>query len=278
VFEYVSREPGGETGRFVESIWFARGQITGVRERIAPTGSTVAAVVLGDPIRQTPDGAAEAVVADTGFLIGPHDRPIVNEPLGQTYCVGLVTTPVGCRPALGLAPAALRGHVVDLLTVWPRAVAVRRALLNCQTPDEALDLLSATLNRPEPFDVKAFERCEAAVAMVSVDPTRPVGDIAAELGVSHGHLDRQFTDQVGLSPRTLARILRVRQLLETIDVHGSVSWAGKAAELGWSDQAHLIRDFKRHTGVTPSEYVAAQRSTYDRDVAAASAGFVPERM
>ena len=278
MFEYVSREPGGETGRFVESIWFARGQITGVRERIAPTGSTVAAVVLGDPIRQTPDGAAEAVVADTGFLIGPHDRPIVNEPLGQTYCVGLVTTPVGCRPALGLAPAALRGHVVDLLTVWPRAVAVRRALLNCQTPDEALDLLSATLNRPEPFDVKAFERCEAAVAMVSVEPTRPVGDIAAELGVSHGHLDRQFTDQVGLSPRTLARILRVRQLLETIDVHGSVSWAGKAAELGWSDQAHLIRDFKRHTGVTPSEYVAAQRSTYDRDVAAASAGFVPERM
>lgn len=278
VFEYVSREPRGETGRFVESIWFARGQITGVRERIAPTGSTVAAVVLGDPIRQTPDGAAEAVVADTGFLIGPHDRPIVNEPLGQTYCVGIVTTPVGCRPALGLAPAALRGRVVGLLTVWPRAVAVRWALLNCQTPDEALDLLSATLNRPEPFDVKAFERCEAAVAMVSVEPTRPVGDIAAELGVSHGHLDRQFTDQVGLSPRTLARILRVRQLLETIDVHGSVGWAGKAAELGWSDQAHLIRDFKRHTGVTPSEYVTAQRATYDRDVAAESAGFVPERM
>jgi methylphosphotriester-DNA--protein-cysteine methyltransferase len=62
--------------------------------------------------------------------------------------------------------------------------------------------------------------------------------------VSHGHLDRQFTDQVGLSPRTLARILRMRRLLEEIDVHGSVGWADKAAELGWSDQAHLIRDFK----------------------------------
>jgi hypothetical protein len=53
VFEYVPRRVGGETSRFVDWIWFARGRITGVRERIAPTGSTVAAVVLGDPIRQT---------------------------------------------------------------------------------------------------------------------------------------------------------------------------------------------------------------------------------
>jgi len=279
VLEYVSRGIGGETARFVESIWFARGHITGVRERIAPTGSTVAAIVLGDPIRQTPEGrASPALVADTGFLIGPHDRPIVNEPLGETYCVGIVTTPVGCRPALGLAPATLRGRVVDLLAAWPRADAVWRELLGCETAEAALDVVESALSQPEPFDRRAFERCESAVAHLSAEPSRPVADIAAELGVTHGHLDRQFTDQVGLSPRTLARILRMRRLLDSINVHGAVSWADKASELGWSDQAHLIRDFKRHTGVTPSEYITAQRSTYDPDVAAESAGFVPERM
>ncbi|MEV6492619.1 AraC family transcriptional regulator [Actinoplanes sp. NPDC051633] len=55
-----------------------------------------------------------------------------------------------------------------------------------------------------------------------------------------------------------------------------MGWADKATELGWFDQAHLIRDFKRHTGVTPSEYIAVQRSAYDRAEAAVSAGFVPE--
>ena len=272
----MPRRVGGKAGRFVEAVWFARGRILGVRERIAPTGSTVAAVVLGDPIRQTPVGEGAALVADTGFLIGPHDRPIVNEPLGETYCVGIVTTPVGCQPALGLAPAALRGRVVDLLRAWPRAAALRRELTNCRTPGEALDVVEETLRTPEPFDRNGFGRCEAAVRQLSAEPTRPVTDIAAALGVSHGHLDRQFTEQVGLSPRTLARILRMRRLLENIDVHGPVGWADKAAELGWSDQAHLIRDFKRHTGVTPSQYLAAQRSTYDRAEAAASAGFVPE--
>jgi AraC-like DNA-binding protein len=276
VFEYVPRRVGGEISRFVELVWFARGRITGARERIAPTGSTVAAVVLGDAIRQTPVGEGTALVTETGFLIGPHDRPIVNEPLGETFCVGIVTTPVGCRPAFGLAPATLRGRVVDLLQAWPRADALRRELTKCRTSAEALDVVEAILRTPEPFDRHAFARCEAAVRLLSAEPTRPVTDIAAGLGVSHGHLDRQFTEQVGLSPRTLARILRMRRLLEEIDVYGSVGWAGKAAELGWSDQAHLIRDFKRHTGVTPSQYLAAQRSTYDRAEAASSAGFVPE--
>lgn len=276
VFEYVSRRVAAESGRFVETVWFARGRITGVRESIAPTGSTVAAVVLGDPIQLTPEGKHSALVADTGFLIGPHDRPVTNEPAGETYCVGIVTTPVGCRPCFGLPPATLRGQVVPLLDVWPRAAALRSGMSRCGSPAQALDLVESTLGVPEPFGRNAFARCEAAVSELSADPSRSVADIAASLGITHGHLDRQFTQQVGLSPRTLARILRMRGLLEHIDVYASVGWAEKAVELGWFDQAHLIRDFKRHTGVTPSEYVSAQRSAYDPDEAAASAGFVPK--
>jgi hypothetical protein len=113
VFEYVPRRVEGETGRFVELIWFARGRITGARERIAPTGSTVAAVVLGDPIRQAPVGEGAALLAEERFLIGPHDRPIVNEPQGETFCVGIVTTPVGWDwwPFRSLLPFGLGGRI-----------------------------------------------------------------------------------------------------------------------------------------------------------------------
>jgi methylphosphotriester-DNA--protein-cysteine methyltransferase len=277
VFEYVTRKLRGEIGRFVELIWFARGRITGVSERIAPTGSTVAAVVLGDPMRLTPGGGGAPFTAETGFLIGPHDRPVVNEPQGETHCVGIVTSPVGCRPCFGLGPAGLRGRILDPMEAWPRAAALRIALSSCRSPAEALDVVESTLRTSEPFGGAALARCEAAVEALSANPARPVADIAAALGVSHGHLDRQFTEQVGLSPRTLARILRMRRLLERIDVYEPLAWADLAAELGWFDQAHLIRDFQRHTGVTPAEYVAAQRSTYARSEAAASPGFVPDR-
>lgn len=260
----------------MESVWFARGRIDYVSERIAPTGSTVAVVVLGDPIRETPgDGAGEPLVTDSGFLIGPHDRPVVNEPLGETYCVGVVSTPVGCEAVFGVKPATVRGRVADLLEVWPEAGSLRRALLERDAPDEMLDVVSAVLVDGLRVTSPAVERCERVVSLLEADPVRSIGVLAAQLGLSHGHLDKEFVEVVGLSPRALARILRLRALLAAVDVYGPVNWSALAAEFGWFDQSHFIRDFKRHTGVTPSAYVTSQRRSFTQDQAAP--GFVPGR-
>lgn len=273
-FEFTQRTPPRRLARYVESIWLARGQIPYMRERIAPTGSTVAGIVLGSPIRQTPQGLPP-FLAETGFLIGPHDRPLVNEPTAETYCLGVVTTPIGCRAVFGTDPRPLRGRVVDLLGAWPAARLLREDLQRSR--GDAEDLLACTeralLAGLDESD-GGLERCAAAVGLLQEAPARPIADIAAVLGVSHGHLDREFTRLVGLSPRTLARVLRVRRLLELIDAHDRVAWTRLAADLGWYDQAHLVRDVTRHTGVPPTAYVAAQRRFLDPEVSAP--GFVPE--
>jgi AraC-like DNA-binding protein len=266
-FAFETRRPSA-SARFVESIWYARGRIDYQRERIAPTGSTVAVLVLGDPIRVTA-GAGPALIAQEGFLLGPHDRPIVNEPLGETHCFGVVTTPVGCRAVFGFRPFPVRGAAVDLAAVWPGAAALRRELLATGSLDVLARALSGAAD-PGP----AVSRCERAVAALEDDPLRPIAGLAAELGVSHGHLDREFTEIVGLSPRTLSRILRMRALLAAIDVYAPVPWTSLASAYGWFDQSHFIRDFRRHTGVTPSAYVAAQRAAFTPEQAAP--GFTPE--
>ncbi len=275
-FEYLAHAPKGELGMYVEEAWFARGTIAGVRERIAPTGSTVLGVVLGSAIRQVPrDGRGEPFIAVRGFLIGPHDQPIVNEPLGLTWAVGVVTTPIGCRAVFGVDPAPLRGSIIDP-AAWGGFDALRRELLTVTDAREALKItvqaLMATLALTDP----GLERVRTAVAQLSADPATPIAELAARLGVSHGHLDREFRRIVGIGPRVLARILRLRRLLKSIDVYGQVAWTRLASELGWFDQAHLIRDFRRFTGVTPSVYAAAQRAIYSP--ADAHPGFVPELM
>jgi AraC-like DNA-binding protein len=256
----------------VESVWHASGQIPYPRERIAPTGSAVAGIVLGPALRQTPAGG-EPFTADRGFLIGPHDRPIVNEPTGRTECVGIVATPIGCRAVFGIAPAPLRGRVVDLLAAWPTAGSLRARLPVDGDPDELLDRVESELRSGLDESDHGLARCASAVAALQADPTRPVADIAAELGLSHGHLDREFARIVGMGPRTLARVLRVRRLLELVDVHGPVAWTRLAADLGWYDQSHLVRDVVRHTGEPPSAYVSAQLGV--APVAEPTPGFVP---
>ena len=276
-FDFVTRTPEQPLARFVAMLWYARGTVPYTREKIAPTGSSVAVLVLGDPIRHTPNnGDGVTLHARRGFLTGPHDRPVINEPTGETFAVGIVGTPVGCQAIFGVRPSRLRGQVVDLESAWPAASKLRSELLQCKHSREMLDVVEGHLRENHDPSIPGLDRCEQAVAMLEDEPTRPIADIAAELGVSHGHLDREFTRVVGSSPRSLARILRLRRLLAGLDVRGDVAWAELASELGWFDQAHLIRDFKRHTGVTPSQYIAAQRSAFTPAQSEDAPGFVPE--
>lgn len=274
-FDYLTRQPEGRLAPLVASIWYARGTVSYTRERIAPTGSTVAVFVLGDPILHTADdGAGPTLRADRGFLTGPHDRPAVNEPTGETFAVGVVTTPVGCQPLFGLPPSTLRGRVVDLCQAWPAAATLRNRLLAAPEPAAMLDLVEHHLDEHCDDAVGGLARVTAAVALLEDDPVRPIAEVAAELDLSHGHLNTEFTRLVGLTPRALARLLRMRALLARLDIEAEPSWTDEAARLGWFDQAHMIRDFKRHTGVTPTEYLAARRAVYGADQGAP--GFVPE--
>ena len=140
--------------------------------------------------------------------------------------------------------------MVDLLDAWPAGRALREDLLSTDdgsTLDRTEAVLAAGLDESD----RALDRCAGVVAALEATPARPVGEIADELGISHGYLDREFTRVVGMPPRALARVLRVRRLLEQIDVQDDVLWTKLAADLGWYDQSHLVRDVTRHTGVPP---------------------------
>lgn len=273
-FVYVSRPPSAALEPYVSELWFARGTLGAPSERIAPTGAAVLGIVLGDPIVQVPrNGEGESFRATSGFLIGPSDEAMVNDPAGETWAVGIVATPVGCAAAFGVRPAGIRNRVVDPRD-WP-GFGVRNELA-AASPDEALNLVDTALLEHLATPDAGLPRVADAVAALTEAPTRPIAELAAELGISHGHLDREFGRIVGLTPRVLARVLRLRALVASIDVYGGVEWTTLAAELGWFDQAHLIRDFRRFTGVTPGEYAAAIRERYTPEEALP--GFTPERV
>ncbi len=276
-FQFLSRAPGPQLVGLVESYWYARGTIGHESELIAPTGSVVAAFVFGSPIVQTSRGGrGEAFVACTGFVIGPHDQPIRNSPTAETHALGVVLHPAACGRVLAASVRDLRGRVAGLDAVAPHLAAHRGALgaVADRSPELALDALDRILTEGLAASDAAAEQVTRAIASIEADPIRPIGEIAADLGVSHTRLDRDFRRVVGLAPRSLARIVRLRRLLDALDTFGdTVRWADLAASLGWYDQSHLIRDFRRHTGVTPSEYVRAQRRHYSPDDAAP--GFVP---
>ncbi len=65
----------------------------------------------------------------------------------------------------------------------------------------------------------------------------------------------KFREQVGLTPKTAARVLRFRSLCRRLDAE-PVRWAEIAYDCGYADQSHLIREFRKLAGTTPTDFLA----------------------
>jgi AraC-like DNA-binding protein len=72
--------------------------------------------------------------------------------------------------------------------------------------------------------------------------------VAEEVGWSSKHLIAMFKKQIGLPPKAVARILRFHGIVRRLNRECVTSWADAAAASGYSDQSHLIRDFRRFMG------------------------------
>ncbi len=82
-----------------------------------------------------------------------------------------------------------------------------------------------------------------------------IGALAAELGWSRKRLIARFREQLGLPPKTLARILRFHRAIGRLDGADEPRWAEIAHACGYYDQAHFNRDFREFAGTTPGEFL-----------------------
>jgi AraC-like DNA-binding protein len=86
-----------------------------------------------------------------------------------------------------------------------------------------------------------------------------VDAVAAAAGLSVRTLQRLFAEHVGVSPKTVIRRYRIYEAAERARAGARVDWATLAPELGYSDQAHLVRDFTAAFGMPPERYARQER-------------------
>lgn len=87
---------------------------------------------------------------------------------------------------------------------------------------------------------------------------RRLDDLCARSGFGPRSLQRLFLRYVGVSPTWVLRRYRIIEAAETARDGRPVAWADVAAELGYCDQAHLVRDFRAAIGQTPAAYARGQ--------------------
>ena len=113
--------------------------------------------------------------------------------------------------------------------------------------------LRARLPRPDPL----AEQAAAIVARIQAEPqlTR-VDAVARSAGLGVRRLQRLFAEYVGLGPKWVIRRYRLHEVGERLAAGVDIDWVRLAAELGYADQAHFIRDFTAIVGESPTRYAA----------------------
>jgi YesN/AraC family two-component response regulator len=72
-------------------------------------------------------------------------------------------------------------------------------------------------------------------------------------------LERKFNKQIGISPKQLAKVIRLQATLQMLLNQTTKTLTNIAYENEYYDQAHFIKDFKEFTGVTPKEFLTDEK-------------------
>ncbi|MFJ9851515.1 DUF6597 domain-containing transcriptional factor [Streptomyces sp. NPDC101150] len=140
----------------------------------------------------------------------------------------------------------------------PEGCAVAHGVLEPADEDARVAALDAFLTPLLRGGPRILEQAELAVRLadrIRRDRTiRRVVEFARDEGMSVRALQRLFAGYVGVSPKWVLLRHRVHEALERAASGAEADWAAVAAELGYSDQAHLIRDVTATVGVSPTAY------------------------
>lgn len=236
-----------------------------VRRRQAPVGSATLIISFGPAIAlDGPSGHS----TPGSFLAGLHDAAVLTEFVGVQRGVQVNLTPLGTYTLLGTAMDGLTNRTpaldelsVPALSVLPEQLAedpgwpARFARIDATL----LRLLDTARHLPDP-EVRWAWR-----ALRTSSGATGIAELATGTGWSRRHLQTRFRAQVGLTPRTAARVVRferaARMLVPVLADGGpgvaiEASLADVAATCGYADHAHLTREFRALAGVPPSVYVA----------------------
>ncbi|MGI5241674.1 helix-turn-helix domain-containing protein [Dactylosporangium sp. CA-139066] len=198
-------------------------------------------------------GRAADLDPTVGYIGRPGDEEHFAHPAGGDVCTSVRLSPA-LWDALAGDPAARTVYVDAHLDLAHRRLlrAARDGDVEYGVVERLTALLSAALGSTAANDPDRALVDRAREAIRADDPAAGgLMPLAARLGVSPFRLSRAFTRQLGVSLTRYRNRVRVERALDKLE-DGAEDLAALAADLGFTDQAHLCRTMRQHLGHPPS--------------------------
>jgi methylphosphotriester-DNA--protein-cysteine methyltransferase len=249
--DYHDYAPAPALARVAEGVWTHRigplAQLAdGAMHRVLPDPA------LSIAFRCRRDAAGRPIDPEL-VAIGPKTRPYIFRFSSGCEIAAVRLKLEWVEPVFGLVPADHHDAEHDLLGTCPFARAFFDQLVETRSCGEAAARLARAVSSCAPD--RAAPRTRATASALELvrrsSGGMAVDSIARATGSSVRQLRRTVRQEAGISLKTYARVIRLLQAVTAADRFATPLWARIAADAGFCDQPHLIRECRALTGLSP---------------------------
>jgi AraC-like DNA-binding protein len=244
-FRYAEAAPPDALAPFVAHHWIVHWDLRGREpheQHVLPYPSVNVTFTAGRcRVAGVPRGRFSEVLRGAGRVFGTRFEP------------------GGFRPFSPAPVAAVTGRFVPVAEFFGEPGARLAEAVLAADDAAAVELVDAFLLSFGPRRTAEGDLVAAVVARIAGDPgIARVDQLAGEAGVGMRRLQRVFQEYVGVGPKWVIRRYRLHEAAARAAGGAGLDLVALAAELGYSDQAHLTRDFTAMIGEPPARYARSQ--------------------
>ncbi|WP_461101116.1 helix-turn-helix domain-containing protein [Spirosoma koreense] len=217
---------------------------------VVPDGYAEIIFHFGSSCSISHDGVLQSLPSP--FLMGLLAQPALFFAEGRLDIIGIRCFPWTVFDLLGL-PSGKGG-----VRTFEHPIAQLQAPLNESIRAGKIDEAMAQV---EQYFLNASSRLandrmlyKAGTAMSKASGNLPVSQVAEAAHATVRTLERKFKQAAGHTVKDVSGLMRFEQVRNHLWHNPTASLAGLAHELGYTDQAHLSREFKRYSGTTPAAF------------------------
>jgi AraC-like DNA-binding protein len=192
----------------------------------------------------------------SSILFVSLDRPMIARTYTNVLTIGVRFRPGGVYAFLNEPMEQFIGQPTCLDLLWKMGREIQRQLVEAPDLPTKISILDSilTLSLEQrnhiPFNSSFYNMLHW---IYSTKGKTTVQELADKETMSVRNVNRLFHQWIGLNPKQFCRIVRFQYVLQTVLKYPGINGAYLAATYGYTDQSHLIREFKTFSGVTPNQ-------------------------
>ncbi|MCA6361552.1 MAG: AraC family transcriptional regulator [Bacteroidetes bacterium] len=250
-------EPNIELTEFVKRYWTLDGEKENIplKNTIVPDGTMKLIFHYGDTYKHHSQNG-EITILPKCFLIGQLTKPYVIEPVGVTGSFVVQFKPNGFLPFSSIPIKEMENKAVRLDILFGEdGKKLGEQILNANSTPERIQIIEAFLFKQLTNKKTIDNIVKSTVETIFNRNGRfSVNEFSESNNINRRQLARKFSSAIGLSPKQLAKTIRIQTTLKVLLNEDITSLTDLAYENEYFDQAHFIKEFKEFTGLTPKEF------------------------